>query len=753
MRKRGWLFDLYPSGKGITLWIIGEDGMKTKGYAQFTPHFFMHVKESERSHVENIARRLRCTVSEEWIYKTEIYSGKQIPVLRVSTPDTLHFKDAVRRFESEFPYYVFFNSDLTPVQMFLYERNLFPLAFGEYIFEDDMLVSTELQDRFDAMDYTVPPLNVMTLKPARTDAAPKYQRSLTLEVGYDNREYLIEAETIEEVLTELNAHILRFDPDVILSQYGDDTLFPLLSEWSRKTRVPLYLNRDASAGDMKTAEVSYWTYGKIVHRSAGFQLAGRWHIDTENSFILGESELSGLLDLARITRIPVQKQARTSIGTGLSSMQLNWAYRHGVLIPAKKQEWEKFKSALVLLLADRGGLIYLPIMGYHEQVAELDFTSMYPTIMYIHNVSPETVNCGCCSNDSVPELHYTICEKRRGIIPETIGAVLKKRAEYKRREKNAVSPEVKKEFHQRQTALKWMLVTTFGYLGYKNARFGKIEAHESVNAFAREGLLRAKKIAEDRGFSVIHGIVDCLWLKKSGATVDDYEKLCDEISGQTGIHISLEGIYKWILFPESRMDPAIPTANRYVGAYTNGEVKVRGLEVRRHDTPKFVREIQGEVIELMSKASGIEELKNSIPAIMEIVRSHLEILRAGRVPPYELIIRHTISKDADEYANNSVQAVVARAMSEAGVALKPGETAEYIIIDHTGKKNPVKAKPFILHQPEDGYDVEKYAELALKSIGVLLEPLGYTYEMIQETSGEIKKKRKMRNPSVLQGTS
>lgn len=370
MRKRGWLFDLYPSEKGITLWIIDEDGNKTKGYAPFVPHFFMHVKETERSHVENIARKFRCTVSNGWIWKTEIYSGKQIPVLKVATPDTLHFKEVVRRFEPEFPYYAFFNSDLTPVQMFLYERNLFPLAFGEYVFEDDILQSVELQDRFDAIDYNVPPLDIMTLKPGRTDTSPKYQNNLTLEVGYDDREYLIEAETIEEVLTEINAHILRFDPDVILSQYGDDTPFPLLSEWSCKTRIPLYLNRDSSAGDMKTAEVSYWTYGKIVHRSAGFQLAGRWHIDMENSFILGESELSGLLDLARITRIPVQKQSRTSIGTGLSSMQLNWAYQHDILIPAKKQEWEKFKSALVLLLADRGGLIYLPIMGYHEQIAD-----------------------------------------------------------------------------------------------------------------------------------------------------------------------------------------------------------------------------------------------------------------------------------------------------------------------------------------------------------------------------------------------
>ncbi len=163
-------------------------------------------------------------------------------------------------------------------------------------------------------------------------------------------------------------------------------------------------------------------------------------------------------------------------------------------------------------------------------------------------------------------------------------------------------------------------------------------------------------------------------------------------------------------------------------SYTNGEVKVRGLEVRRGDIPLFTRKVQGEVIALMAKAPGVEGLKLLIPEIMGTVKYHLEILRSGRVPPLELVVRHTISKDADEYENNSMQAVVSRAMAEAGVALKPGETAEYIIVDHTGKKNPVKAKPFVFYRPEDGYDVEKYAEITLKSVEILLEPLGYKFE-------------------------
>ena len=67
-----------------------------------------------------------------------------------------------------------------------------------------------------------------------------------------------------------------------------------------------------------------------------------------------------------------------------------------------------------------------------------------------------------------------------------------------------------------RTALKWMLVTCFGYLGYKNARFGRIEAHEAVTAYGRDKLLTAKEIFEAAGFTVLHGLTDCLWVQKPG---------------------------------------------------------------------------------------------------------------------------------------------------------------------------------------------------------------------------------------------
>jgi DNA polymerase elongation subunit (family B) len=441
--------------------------------------------------------------------------------------------------------------------------------------------------------------------------------------------------------------------------------------------------------------------------------------------------------MTRLTQMCGQRQGRASIGTSMSSLQLSWAYRNNILIPAKKREPEDFKSAATLLLADRGGLIFNPPLGYHESVAELDFVSMYPTIMVEHNVSPETVNCRCCKNGKVPELGYSICKNREGIVPATLRAVVKKRAYYKAMKKKYKGNDevLYRRYDRRQNALKWMLVSCFGYLGYKNARFGKIEAHESVNAFSRDAILSAKEIAESHGFHLLHAIIDCIWLKKKGATEREYEDLSREIGRKVGIDISLEGIYNWILFPASKMDPDITAANRYVGWYRHGEIKIRGIEARRRDVPKFIKNMQSAMLERLSGAQGVEEVSAKVPELLEIVRNFISLLRSGKANPMELVLRRHITKEADEYTNNSLSAVVSKLVKEMGVPLAAGESIEFIIIDQSGKKKPEKAKPLALYAFEDGYDIEQYTEFALKAAETLLLPLGYDLQKLKEYLG------------------
>jgi DNA polymerase-2 len=734
----GWLFDIYASPEGITLWLVDRDGRKHRCRAAFVPSFFMHVPETDEQRVGAIVAPFPFRVTLARDVRREIYANEEWNVLRVSVHDTMHLKDVVRRLERHFPHFVFFDSDIPAQQLYLYHTGLFPLAYGDYTIDDQgMLAGWQLHDSAENLEYTMPPLVTMTLKNRPDFVSPKYRKTYQLEVGYDGRTYGLENEEPAEVIAALNRHITQCDPDIIMTEYGDAILLPMLVRYATQEGVPLALNRDLSAGYFTTNATSYFAYGKIVHKDGAFELAGRWHLDTENSFMMGESSLDGVAEIARLTQLPVQHQSRSTIGSALSSMQLSWAYRHGYLIPAKKREPEEFKSASTLLLADRGGLIFQPVMGFHEQIAEMDFVSMYPTIMVEHNVSPETVNCRCCRNEAVPELGYTICERREGIVPATLRTVVRKRSAYKKMKK-ALKRAGDEQWHlydRRQNALKWMLVTCFGYLGYKNARFGRIEAHESVNAFSRDAILRAKEIAEARGYRFIHAIVDCMWLKKPGSTEADYDALAAEVSKETGIDISLEGIYNWILFPASKMDPRIPTANRYVGWYENNEIKIRGIEVRRRDTPVFIKRMQGEMLKIMGGATDVAGITGLVPEALAKAGEFVATLRAGQADPLELVVRRHLSRDPEEYTTNTANAAAAKALDEAGVHLAPGEMVEYVIVDMSGRKKPMKAIPVALYAVDEGYDIEAYTELTLKAVETLLLPFGYDIPALRETFG------------------
>ena len=238
---------------------------------------------------------------------------------------------------------------------------------------------------------------------------------------------------------------------------------------------------------------------------------------------------------------PSIQRARASIGKCLSSLQFYNATRKGVLIPWKPVIAEHFKSMNALLIADRGGLIYEPEVGVHEQVAEFDFDSLYPNIMRKYNISAETVNCDCCYrdyhhhltcfnrniNDNVvitgpkadPLLtiheadHNYACSKRIGIIPISLRILLEKRLLYKKLKDSIQNHTLKEKYNSRQSILKWILVTSFGYLGFNNAKFGRIDAHIAVCAYDRQILSHVIRAAERQGFRVLHGIVDSVWMQ------------------------------------------------------------------------------------------------------------------------------------------------------------------------------------------------------------------------------------------------
>jgi DNA polymerase-2 len=369
-------------------------------------------------------------------------------------------------------------------------------------------------------------------------------------------------------------------------------------------------------------------------------------------------------------------------------------------------------------------MVYLPPMGLHENVAEIDFASMYPSLMVAYNISPETVNCDCCPKGAVPEAGYSLCQRREGLIPRVLRPLLEKRLRYKNLKK-ANQGETRRRYDLLQSALRWCLLVSFGYLGYRNARWGQIMAHEAVTSLGREMLLRARIIAEASGFEVIHAIVDSIYLQKPGLARGELEDLCREIAEATKIPIAVEGIYKWIVFCPSREAPEITVPNRFYGVFQDGEQKVRGLELRRHDTAPRIARAQQEMLDSLAQANNATEVLVRVPEAIEILRRHVEEIREGRVPFEELVITRTLSKDPTQYVREDAGAIAAKELVRAGVKLHPGEQVGYLILDQKAKVKGDRARSALLLTGEESYDKERYVELLLRAAETLLAPLGY----------------------------
>ena len=695
-KKEGWIFDAYPEEKGMRVWAVGRDGAKQDFLDPWRAAFYVGGGPSLPSFAQS-----------RWVERVELFSGKTFRVLEVRVCPRRRDKLVAQLAAAGFPLY---SADIHLVQAYHYDRGHFPLALCSFEVEDGALVSWELKDDAWAIDYELPPLKILRLKLAPSEIAgrldPNHAPRGRLVLEYEGRESELEGR-IEEQLETLERRLKELDPDVIASEWGDSFLLPHLEAEAEKAGRRIPWSRDSTRHMAGKSERSFYTYGRAVYQGGARYLFGRWHLDCRNSFMIRETDMAGLFEIARVAKIPVQRAARTTIGTALSSMQMDWAWKHDILIPIAKQQAEDFRPATDLLIADKGGLCYEPDVGWHENVAEYDFTSMYPEMMVRHNISPETVNCPCCPENKVPEIGHHLCTKRRGLVPSVLAPIVEKRGKYKALYK-AGGPNAA-TYKSRADAFKWALVCCFGYLGFKNARFGKIEAHECVTAWGREVLLRAKESVEKRGCYVLHALVDSIWIKTPPGV--DLEELRLAIEREAGCPMSLDGVYKWLRFCPSRRDKLSGIPGRYFGCFESGELKLRGIASRRHDTPLLLKNLQGDLLERLAAVKNLSECRALLPELNEIVEDYRYRLREGGVKASELAITFNLSKDPSDYKADTVQTLAAKQLLASGVPLHPGETVRYVITSAKDKVKEWRSKPLSLMEGALEYDSERYLEL------------------------------------------
>ncbi len=610
-----WIVDSAYRNGGVDLWT--KDGTVTKVHHEYNPPFFIHFHDPPSHHdmIDTLEERYgaeECTIRTIFgdLPGYSVYAGR----------DVAQAIEQQARFDVQL-----FNVDVRRDQRFMAENGIFPCGT-----ENDSRYSPEFSHD----------LNVIEIKVRNNAVLSSVCSDVEVTCGRTER---LTGQT-DDVLADLFSLVRALDPDVILMPDAD-TWMPRIQKEAQKHGLAMPFARNGKYRQMDAR--SYWSYGRVEHKESALIPDGRILIDTEQSFVYQEGGLEGVLMAARLSGLPPNLASRFTPGTLISSHEVYEAVKRGITVPFRKSDPEVIRHISMLQAADRGGMMFQPAPGIYENVEEIDFTSMYPAIIVQANLSPETIEH--------PE--------RAGFLPAALKPLLDLRITTKRLKKT--NPR----FAGIDSILKWMLVTCFGYTGYKNAKFGRIEVHEGITGRSRDILVRTKDIAEDLGFTVLHGIVDCLWVQGSAVA-----RLKQKVEDEIGIFTEIEH-FNWIVFQP--MNDGCGAYNRYFGRLSDGSVKVRGIAARRHDTPEFVRSMQDRMLRVMADAESVAALKDKEKEIRNIFRDTVRCLPDS--DPGALVINRRISRLT--YAHRCLEGAAVQAYRDRGIEISPGMKIGYIVRD------------------------------------------------------------------------
>ncbi len=725
--RRAWLHDVAATEWGVnTYWITSKGGIKA--FYPMTVEFFLAKTDLETQ--KRVLSHPEVEAVEEVSKFVSIHDWQASPVLRVRVNPTkirTTFED-LRKYWDKYLY----NADLSIYQQFSFQTGLFPYVYAKIEVKNGRLQKNwELLEHYLQADYRTVPFRTLWMQPFFEEQ--NFSRGQIQEIHMrqslsQEEEPIVfiedtEAETIRESMMYLN----KIDPDILFTS-GGDTFLPIIAQ--RATDLGIgYIHPGRGRRKLysyvkkqtKPRGHSYMSYGRVYFSQYGVYLdGGRHHYDVGNSFMWKEGAIDGIHELVRLGCSDPQRVARATIGTALTAVQMRTAYRRNILIPARKADSEDFRPAWSMM-SDVGGLVFSPQVGFHQNLVELDFLSMYPSIMTYRNVSPDTVNCGCCKHDQqqlVPGTGHYICTQRPGLVSLALKNILDRRAYFK-------SKRDVESYDRRQKVLKWLLVTSFGYQGYRNSRFGRIEAHEAISAYGREALTRTNQVATEFGLEVVAGIVDSIWLKNPDNTPIEQsivDKICQKIQDEVKLPIEHAANYHWIVFLSRRHEPTIGVLNRYYGLKTNGSYKIRGIEIRQSSSPLFVKKLQRQLLKILSVARTPEEFKECAHKAKRVMRRHLMDLKAGNIPLSDLLVTIRPSRGPDEYVSNTRQAIASRQLAKAGVKVEAGVKLSYLILDAYASDPTERVKVTQLLTGKEQYDYPEYRKLCIRAYEGLIPP-------------------------------
>jgi DNA polymerase elongation subunit (family B) len=700
----GWLLDVSIDNDHAILSIKTEDGQILKLRDLYRPGFHILPRnEVDGLHLfQVLSREEEISVRWEEDKHTDLFDRKKTrKLIHVHLRSLQYYQPLLKKLENDYRVKQLFNTDLSHVQQYLFNKlRIEPTTKVKVEYNDgSKLLQAEKLDDEDAVNP--PPFSLLYFKLYTYSGLLASEDAIrTIKVRY--REDEIEFDNSDEhiLLQQFSDYIRDKNPDIIVS----------LGDYDNGKVLRYLLARGV---DLQLAKICI---SSSYRKTTYFDQFG----------------FAGLIERARFGFLPLGLAAKYSINRLIDSRNCFELIRQGFVIPSKTHgidnNHEHIRTVEQIVSGDKGGMIISPQIGLHEDVLALDYDSEYANLIVNHNLSYETVGC------------KTVNHQNKGLLPTVVERYLKRRTYFKKLLKEL--PKDSTEYvccEQRVNSLKNILVCLYGSTGSLWNRFGNVLAFEEINRLSREVLIKTKDIVQRLGYELVYADTDSVFIKRRGSTTD-YSKLIETLSKETGLSISVDYHYKFLVLLPLEADERMEVLKHYFGITFDNELVARGIEIRRHDVPAFIKRFQTHLLYTLFDCKDSSEIltKGYEDALLLATQAIDTIMTGEGLDGKDLVISKLLRQDIQKY--RSLFPHVSAAIQSRKYPLK-GETIQYIYTD-SKHNNPLRrVTPIENLASMPPYDREKYKELILDAAETVLGLFGFdkgAYSNLKRNKGRRK---------------
>ena len=456
-----------------------------------------------------------------------------------------------------------------------------------------------------------------------------------------------------------------------------------------------------------------------------------------------------LVVIARIGRLSIEDIARFGVNQWIRGMMF-YEHRHlNAIIPRRNELQNKGSASTTAIIKEkkyRGGLVVEPTLGIHFNVIVVDFASLYPSIIKVHNLSYETVNCthaSCRNNPAqrIAETSHWICKEKRGITSLLIGSLRDLRVNYYKflSKDSALSVEERQLYNVVSQAIKVILNASYGVMGAEIFPLYCLPVADATAAIGRTTTMKTIEKCKETGIEVIYGDTDSLFLRNPSPK--SVEELSSWARTNLGVDLEIDKHYRYIVFSELKKN--------YLGVLSDGTVDVKGLTGKKSHTPPFIRNAFYQILTILSGVNSEEDFETAKENIKNIIQENARNLELRKISQEDLSFNVMVNKSPSKYGKKSINISgagrpldgkegnsmaaykglpqhikAAKLLADGGKEVRAGD-----IISYVKTKTADGVKPVGYARPEE-IDTEKYLETMESTFDQLLSSLGFNFKSL-----------------------